>query len=214
MNEIQGAIDQIGHRALTESLVVKHIHPLFSNVLKNTGDKIYLANHSLGRPLDQTVIDVQSATEIWYQKLDDAWDDWLSRMNEFRKQIADLIHAPNADCIVPKNSAGQGLRTIRNCFDEKLDVVTTQDEFTSIDVILKNYYQRGRIDLKRMSPDEDRCYRMPAIKGSLQRSGQLLVISLVMFTTGQLLTELEELIAEVHKHDGKVLVDLYRLRPI
>ena len=92
---------------------------------------MYLANHSLGRPLDQTAVDVQQALDHWYEKMDDAWDDWLAEIQVFRWSIARLIQAPREDCIVPKTSAGQGLRTVLNCYDEKIKVVTTTAEFNA-----------------------------------------------------------------------------------
>jgi kynureninase len=44
------AIIQIGAGALTEESVQHYIAPLFSRALSS--DRIYHANHSLGRPLD------------------------------------------------------------------------------------------------------------------------------------------------------------------
>ena len=91
----------------------QHITPLFSRVLAS--DRIYLANHSLGRPLDAMAEDVREATSLWETKLGDAWDSWLVEQEAFRARIAELIHAPRIDCIVPKTSAGQGLRDCVEC---------------------------------------------------------------------------------------------------
>ena len=45
------AISALGPGPLTEAGLAKHIFPLFSRVLDT--ERIYLENHSLGRPLDQ-----------------------------------------------------------------------------------------------------------------------------------------------------------------
>src|ERR1700755_273652 len=107
---IDEAIAQLGPGPLTEDSVQQHIAPLFSRVLAI--DRVYLANHSLGRPLDAMANDLREATSLWETKLGDAWDAWLAEQGAFRGRIAQLIHAPRADCVVPKTSAGQGLRAV------------------------------------------------------------------------------------------------------
>ena len=37
---------------------------------------IYLANHSLGRPLDLMAADVAEFARTWYEHMDQAWDTW------------------------------------------------------------------------------------------------------------------------------------------
>ena len=60
---VDEAIAQLGPGPLTEESVQQHIAPLFSRVLAS--DHIYLANHSLGRPLDAMAEDVREATSVW-----------------------------------------------------------------------------------------------------------------------------------------------------
>ena len=48
---------------LTEDAVRMHVAPLFSRVLAAHRDRVYLANHSLGRPLDATSDDVTGYPE-------------------------------------------------------------------------------------------------------------------------------------------------------
>ena len=91
-----------------------HVAPLFSRVLAAHRDRIYLANHSLGRPLDATEDDVREGLAAWYARLGDAWDAWNAEMAAFRARLAALLGAPRADCVVPKTSAGQGLRAVLN----------------------------------------------------------------------------------------------------
>ncbi len=206
---MQKAVSALGPAPLREEALVHWIHPLFSRVLHRAGDEIYLANHSLGRPLDQTARDVQEALQCWYENMDDAWEDWLTEREAFRGRIARLINAARHDCIVPKSSAGQGLRAVLNCYDKKIGVVTTRDEFDSIDLILKIYAQRGRIDLSFVAPDEHGEYSAIKLLDAVGPSTALVVVSMVFFTTGQLLTDLQDLVAGAQAKGANVLVDLY-----
>ena len=181
-SDIQRALDALGSGPLEEQSLRTHIHPLFSNVLQR--GEIYLANHSLGRPLDQTNQDVQQALAYWYEDIEDAWGYWLDEIQSFRQCIAQLIHAPSEDCIVPKTSAGQGLRAILNCYDEKIHVVTTTAEFSSIDHILKVYEQRNRISLQCIKPDNRGIYHEEDLLEAVQNSPTLVVVSMVLFHNG------------------------------
>ena len=60
--------------------------------------------------------------------------------------------APRADCVVPKTSAGQGLRAVLNTYDTVPRVVATRGEFDSLDVILREYARRRRIALSFVEP--------------------------------------------------------------
>jgi kynureninase len=204
---IQEHVSALGSGPLEEHSLVRSIHPLFSRVLQR--EEIYLANHSLGRPLDQTATDVQQALAFWYENMDEAWDPWLDEIQAFRGRIAQLIHAPREDCIIPKSSAGQGLRAILNRDDEKIQVVTTTAEFGSIDHILKVYAQRDRIELICVRPDEHGVYYEEDILKAVGNRNSLVVVSMVLFTTGQYLTELSQLISEAQARGTRVLVDLY-----
>src|SRR5213078_3010757 len=112
-----------------------------------------LANHSLGRPPDRTADDVRSALDAWYRELGDAWDLWIEGRERFRQLTSRLLNT-RPDCIVPKTSAGQGLRAVLNSFPGKPRVLTSDAEFDSLDFILRVYRQQGRIDLKVL-PFED-----------------------------------------------------------
>ena len=204
---IQKAVAALGQGALDESRLCTYIHPLFSQVLRRK--EIYLANHSLGRPLDQTIIDVQAALASWYEKMDGAWDDWLAEAQTFRQQIARLIHAPSHDCIAPKTSAGQGLRAILNCFNDTIPIVATTAEFNSIDHILKIYAQRNRLTIQWVQPDDQGMYHEEDILLAVREPGTLVVISMVLFTSGQYLSELKELIAQAQAKGAYVLLDVY-----
>ena len=209
MYDIATAVSALNNQPLSEELVCKHLHPLFKHTLQISASNIYLANHSLGRPLDKTKEDVVIAITVWYENLSTAWEYWGAHIESYRKKIAELIHAPGADCIVPKLNAGQGLRAILNCYDEKIGVLATSDEFSSLDFILKNYQLRGRIELKKVAPTNGRYYATKALIQSIDKSTRLVVVSLVLFTTGQLLDDLAEFTRAAHESGVLVLVDLY-----
>ena len=209
LSEFDQVLECISQSALNEDLIAQHVRGLFSRSLTHFGSSIYLANHSLGRVLDQTESDVVEGLSYWYRDAENAWEYWIAEINDFRQGIASLIQAPGYDCIIPKTSAGQGLRAILNCYDKPIRVVSSADEFNSIDHILKIYAQKGRIELERASPALNREYTIEDFSAALDKGADLLVVSMVMFTTGQLLEYLPSLIESAHCQGTKVVVDLY-----
>lgn len=209
MSEIATAVAALGAGELQEAKLRRHIDPLFSRVLRETGGNIYLANHSLGRPLDRTAADIEEGLSFWFGALDRAWPNWQAEIALFRTLVATLIRAPGAHCIVPKASAGQGLRAVLNCHDTPLRVIATRSEFNSIDHILKAYAARGRIKINWVQPGADRSYGVDDFAAALRAGADLLVVSMVLFDTGQLLTGLDAIIGTAKAHGARVLVDLY-----
>ncbi len=201
------SIAALGDAPLNEALLCRHIFPLFSKVL--AGDDVYLANHSLGRPLDQTANDVAEAIALWQTKLGDAWEDWLPEQEAFRSRIARLISAPRPDCVVPKTSAGQGLRAVLNALPGTMRVVTTRGEFDSIDVILKQYAARGRIQIRWVEPDHAGHFHMDALIDEVRGGADLAVVSHVMFMTGQIMHDLDRLSETCHANGARLLIDAY-----
>ena len=132
---IARAVAALPAGALDERSLRQHIAPLFSRHRAAFGERIYLANHSLGRPLDATAVDLGEGLDAWYASMGGAWDAWQSECDRHRARLAHLMHAARADCVVPKTSAGQGLRAVLNTFDSPPRVVTTAGEFDSLDVI-------------------------------------------------------------------------------
>ncbi|TMH35452.1 MAG: aminotransferase, partial [Betaproteobacteria bacterium] len=112
---VEAAITALGPGPLTADGIATHIAPLFSRVLARK--EIYLANHSLGRPLDATASDVAEAVALWQTRLGDAWDAWSAELLAYRTRLARLLGASRYDCVVPRTSAGQGLRAILNSYD-------------------------------------------------------------------------------------------------
>ena len=204
---IDDAVAQLGSGPLTEESIQQHIAPLFSRVLAR--DRVYLANHSLGRPLDATAEDVREATSLWETKLGDAWDTWLAEQGAFRARIAQLIHAPRIDCIVPKTSAGQGLRAVLNALPGTPRVLSTRGEFDSIDLLLKQYASLGRIEIGWVEADAEGLFTVPRIMQHLRQGIDLVVISQVMFMNGQAIHNLEQLADACHSIGARLLVDSY-----
>jgi kynureninase len=181
---------------LDETWLKKEIYPRFARVLQR--GQIYLANHSLGRPPDRMASDVRAALDAWYSHMDGAWDLWLQARERFRALTAKLVNAPRADCIIPKTSAGQGLRAVLNTFSTKARVVTSDAEFDSIDFILRVYREQGRIELK-ITP-----WRELSAAGA-----SLVVLSTVMFRSGEIVKHLPKLIHDAHAAGALVLLDVY-----
>ncbi len=205
---IAAAIAAMGPGPLTEEGIERHVAPLFSRVLFGPERPIYLANHSLGRPLDATAADVAEAIGLWQSQLGNAWDAWLAEIAAYRARLAALLHAPRADCVVPKTSAGQGLRAILNSYDRVPRVVATRGEFDSIDVILRQYARRGRIELRFVEARADGMFDAAELLSAV-RDVDLVVVSQVLFNTGQVLPGLPALIAAAHAGGARVLVDVY-----
>ncbi|HVO87126.1 MAG TPA: aminotransferase class V-fold PLP-dependent enzyme [Casimicrobiaceae bacterium] len=208
-SEIATAIASLGARRLDEALLREHVTPLFARVLGEYRPRIYLANHSLGRPLDAMAADVQEGLGAWYAHLGAAWDAWSDEMTAFRTRVARLINAPRADCVVPKTSAGQGLRAILNSYDSIPRVVATRGEFDSLDVILREYARRGRIDLAMVEARASGDFDTGDILAAIGSRADLVVVSEVVFNTGQRLADLDALVSATHRAGGRILVDIY-----
>lgn len=205
---LEQAISAIGPGPLTEDALRLHIFPLFSNTLAAPG--IYLANHSLGRPLNQTEDDLREGFHRWQTKLGDAWGAWIEEEQAHRWRLAQLIGATRLDCIIPKTSAGQGLRTILNALSGVPRVVATTEEFDSIDVILKQYAAVGRISLQLVTCHApDGSIDLSELMRKIDDGVDLVVISQVMFMNGQVVSGLDLLAEHCHEYGARLLVDAY-----
>src|SRR5512145_709289 len=181
---------------LDEPWLARHVWPRFSRVLERK--ELYLANHSLGRPPDRAAEDLCAATDAWYRDMDGAWKLWIDGRERFRELTSRLVRAPGPACIVPKTSAGQGLRAVLNALPGKPRVLTTDAEFDSLDFILRVYRDKGRIDLKVL-PFE--AFRFEPC--------DLVVVSTVTFRTGAIFPAIENLLKEARRAKALVLLDVY-----
>lgn len=181
---------------LDEDWLKQHVWPRFSRVLQR--DQIYLANHSLGRPPDRAAEDLRAAIFAWYSEMDGAWKLWMEGREAFRSLTSRLLNSPSADCIVPKTSAGQGLRAVLNALPGKPRVLTTDAEFDSLDFILRVYRDKERIYLKALPFD---AFQL--------EDCDLVVASTVAFRTGKVFQNLSEVIKRAHGKGAKVLLDVY-----
>ncbi len=179
-----------------EAWLQANVWPRFARALARK--QIYLANHSLGRPPDRMAEDLRAAIDAWYRDMDGAWDLWLETRDKWRALTARLVGAPRSDCIIPKTSAGQGLRAVLNALPGKPHVATSDGEFDSIDFILRVYREQGHIELKIMPWQE------MAAEGA-----DLVVLSTVMFRTGEVVKHLPKLIHDAHAKRALVLLDVY-----
>ena len=215
--QIEKQIGKLGAGTLTEHGLKEHIWPLFSRVM--AGDRfrneIYLANHSLGRPLDQMAEDINEGIDIWYRRMDGAWgaDGWLDEMNSFRNRIAQLIGIGDSTAVVPKSSAGQGLRAVLNALprdgsNRPVRVLATRAEFDSIDFILKTYSKKGRAVVEWVPMHGLESNSGSILKG-IHPGLDLIVVSMVVFATGEILTGMQEIVQRAHEAGAMVLLDTY-----
>jgi kynureninase len=199
---------------LDEASLRAHVFPLFSRVLARK--EIYLANHSLGRPLDVMSRDVQCALDAWYVDMDDAWGPWLEEMQSYRAAIAQLIGCARWDCVVPKTAAGQGLRAVLNSIDKPCPVVVASTaEFDSLDFILRTYAHKGRADVRWVATRKNevgidivdvRDY-LAAIDATPRPD--LVVCSQIYFQTGQHFADVERVVHAARSAGALSLVDTY-----
>ncbi|MGH7242089.1 MAG: aminotransferase class V-fold PLP-dependent enzyme [Phycisphaerales bacterium] len=210
---IARAVAPLGAAALTEESLQKHIAPLFARVRQRS--EIYLSNHSLGRPLDLLAHDVHEALDAWYTDMDGAWDVWMKEMTAFRTNIACLIGLSRADLVVPKISAGQGLRAVLNALRiDKPRVIATRGEFDSIDFILKTYRVRNRASVRwveqRTAPNRPPQIDADAILDAIRADApDLVVISHIYYATGQRLDRVEDIVAAAHAKGSLVVLDAF-----
>ncbi|MEM9167156.1 MAG: aminotransferase class V-fold PLP-dependent enzyme [Planctomycetota bacterium] len=211
---IAPAVAALGASELTEQRIKDHLWPLFSRVLarRQRTRQIYLANHSLGRPLDRTADDVAHALNLWYRDLDKAWGPWADMIDRYRALNAQIIGCARPDAVVHKVSAGQGLRTVLNALEpkgERLRVLTTRGEFDACDFILKRYHAKGRIDLDWVEADDRGRFDPATIAGSISNHHDLVVVSTVFYATGQHLDPIVPVIEAAHACEAKILLDTY-----
>ena len=209
----------LGPPPWNDACIAQHIAPLFSRHRAAFTGRIYLANHSLGRPLDCTVDDVVEGIEAWYLAMGEGWDAWEAEAHAHRSRLATLLGATRVDAVIPKTSAGQGLRAVLGTFDRPPRVVTTRGEFDSLDVILREWARRGRLELVHVEArpavpgarDERRLPHHVAadLVEAITPGTELVVVSEVMFQTGERLDGLPALVAHAHACEAKVLIDVY-----
>lgn len=203
----------------TDDAVRLHAAPLFSRHRAAFRDRVYLANHSLGRPLDATAGDVSEGLDAWFAAMGDAWDAWEAEDRAYRARLAKILGAARDDAIVPKSSAGQGLRAVLSSYGSPPRVVTTRGEFDSLDLILREWAHRGRLSLVQVAPRppvagarDGRAldhYDAADLLAAIQPGTDLVVVSDVMFQTGERLAGLHDVVTRAHAAGAKVLVDVY-----
>ena len=208
---IRQAVDALGASTpLTEEALTAHVRPLFSRALAGGGN--YLATHSLGRPLDQTADDLAEAVQLWAGKQRDAWAPWLAEQSRYRAALASLLGLARPDCVIPKTSAGQALRTVLNTLPAGATVLTTRGEFTSVALVLAQYAALGRIKLRFAPPGEGGCWTADSVCGALRGGGPvaLLVLSHVFYRDSRIFDSLAAIAhACHHEHGCELLVDSY-----
>src|SRR5262249_42486366 len=85
----------------------------------------------------------------------------------------------------------------------------TRGEFDSLDVILREYARRGRIALTLVEPRSNDEFAAVDVKAAIAPATDLVVVSQVMFQTGQRLPELDSIVSHAHAVGARVLLDVY-----
>jgi kynureninase len=206
---IAAAVAKLGIGPLTEAAVSQHIRPLFSQTLAR--DRIYLANHTLGRPLDQMHADLSQGAQLWSDALRDAWEPWLAEEANYRSALAGMLGLERPDCLVPKVSAGGALRAVLNTLPQGATVVTTTGEFASVSVVLAQYAALGRLRVVLAAPAPEGTHTAESVNEAMRRepSLRLVVVSHVFYSDAQVFQNLATLAAACRAHGAQLLVDCY-----
>ncbi len=223
-SDVASAVAAMGPGPLTEASLIRHVHPLFSRVLGGGGARreLYLANHSLGRPLDQVSHDVARQIDAWHQDMDGAWATWSGSIARFRSLWARLLGLTRPDAVVPKASAGQALRAVLNAIPNPKDgkslrIVASDAEFDSIEVILRTYQERGRAVVRFVPSDANGMINEGGCGGSgggsiaaaIDDSTDVVIASQVYFQTGQVLEKLDAIAAKARACRAIFVLDMY-----
>ena len=211
------AVAALGAGALTEQAIATCLRPLFTRTLSAPG--IYLASHSLGRPLDAIQADLAEGAGLLQDAGVNAWAEWEQEELRYRASLAGLLGAPRADCVVPRLSAGHALRSVLNMLPAGARVLTTAGEFHSLGMVMQQYAALRRIKLSvfpfRNRPQSlDLPGLVKAIEARSARGNApaLVVVSQVFFATGQVLgstAELATLALACHRVGARLLLDSY-----
>ncbi len=205
---MEQAVERLGPGPLTEPALQTHIRPLFSRALAGGGN--YFVTHALGRPLDRTAFDVAKGVEAWTARLRGAWEPWLAEEEQYRAQVAQLLGLPAPSLVVPKLHAEAALRAVLNTLPQGATVLTTEDEFAAVAVVLAQYAAVGRLRVVRAASDGGRwhagCFDA-ALRNNPQTS--LVVVSQCFYKDGQLFGGLPELAQICRAQGARLLVDGY-----
>ena len=112
-------------------------------------------------------------------------------MQAYRGRLARLLGAPRADCVVPKTSAGQGLRAILNTYDARAARRrhARRVRFARRDPARVRAPRAHRADAGRAARRRP-VRRPPTSCAAIGARADLVVVSQVIFKTGQRIAEL------------------------
>ena len=124
-------------------------------------------------------------------------------------QSSSALRAPAA--WFPRLQPDKVWRKVLNALPGKPRVISTRGEFDSIDVILKQYAALDRIELRWIESDADGNFTIEPVMHAVNdgNGAELVVISQVMFMTGQIVRDLDTLANACHQRGTRLLVDSY-----
>ena len=137
----------------------------------------------------------------------------MAEFGRFERNIKSLINWPSDGAVVHKNSVGQGLRAVLNALPTPIRVVASVSEFDSVDFILREYEKRSLVQTTWVEPSSSES-GMPKFAtddylDAIAPGIDLVIISLVIFTTGQIVPGVDEIIAKAHAAGARVFLDTY-----
>ena len=117
-------------------------HSKFSSA----GDDIYLLNHSVGRPPEnsQRYLESHYFTH-WQSSNSDGWEQWLGEIDLFRASLATLFN-DQVDNFCPQTNLSSGLSKILSSLPvnpERRVIIYNQDDFPSMGFVLMQAEKAG-----------------------------------------------------------------------
>jgi kynureninase len=145
----------------------------------------------------------------------------MTAIDDFRRLVGELIGCERADAVVPKLTAGAGLRAVLNALSDGgrvPRVVTTAHEFDSTDFILRTYRAKGRASVSFVGPSGEMrgvpWYGAGDLLGSIDDRTDLVCLCHTVFRTGQAMPGVGEVIERAHACGALVLLDSYHAMAI
>jgi hypothetical protein len=203
---LAAAVGALGDGPLDESGLQRHVAPLFSRVLAQWRDRVYLANHSLGRPLDATETrlcakDLRRGTAHMGRSV----GAWLDEM----RALPDNAVAPSSWARRASTcSRSQGERRPGPSRDPQTP--TTPCHAVVADARRVSIRSTDPARVRATRPHRaDVSWTRTDVLGALDAPVDLVVVSHVMFNTGARVPNLDAIVARIHRGGGLVMLDIY-----
>jgi kynureninase len=167
-------------------------------------ETIYLISHSLGPMPVEAKARLDQYAEMWMKRGIRAWrEGWWETSMTVGDQIARLIGAPPGSTVMHQNVTIASA-VVLSCFPfagARRQIVYGEGEFPSVRYLLQAQAAHGAEVV--VVPDAD------AVLGAIDERTQLVLLSHVLFKTGQI-QDVEPVIERAHEAGALVLLDAYQ----